>query len=349
MTYLSVAQRRARADAYDVRAVHPHLRFGTASDRYAGWLGQIYPEELEAEVKTRSRTLGGRRFEERTLPISSVRHFFEHFGVLELDFTFYRPLVEADGTPSPNLFVLQQYATEAPDDAVFFLKTPQQFFAPVLRRSRGGSVTYEDNPDYLNARAYTRRFHEPALDVLGARLGGLIFEQAYQRVDASPDPEHNVATLDAFFREVPNDVQAHLELRSAHLLVPAYFDWLEQRGLGFVFSHWTWLPPIREQWRLCGGRFTAADRQAVARLLTPLDMPYAKAYAQAYPFDRPLPQIVDSAEGRNLILDVTALTYQAEEHGVLLNVFANNRAWGNAPDLARTIAHRVLDEEQRRS
>ena len=35
--------------------------------------------------------------------------------------------------------------------------------------------------------------------------------------------------------------------------------------------------------------------------------------------------------------------------GAYLNVIANNRAWGNAPELARTIALRILEEEERRA
>ena len=42
---LDVGQRHAEVDAFDFRRVHPSLRFGTASDRYAGWLGQVYPRE----------------------------------------------------------------------------------------------------------------------------------------------------------------------------------------------------------------------------------------------------------------------------------------------------------------
>ena len=145
------------------------------------------------------------------IPIASVRSYFEHFEVLELDFTFYRPLREPDGEPSNNLFVLQQYAAEAPDDALFFLKVPQAFFARTLRRSKNGRPHYVDNPDFLDSAAYEERFHEPARELLGDRLGGFIFEQEYQRVSESPSPEENVAELDAFFRRIPGDVQAHLD------------------------------------------------------------------------------------------------------------------------------------------
>jgi len=340
---------REQVAAYRFHEVHPHVRFGTASDRYAGWIGQIYPEDKYAgRIQTRKRKLGKETFEERTLPVESVQDYFEHFGVLELDFTFYRALHNADGTPSNNLFVLQEYAHAAPEDAVFLLKVPQQFFARKLRRSQEGSVHYVDNPDFLNVAAYLERFHEPAVAVLGDRLAGLLFEQEYQRVSEGPDPLENIAELDAFFAALPRTVQCHLELRSEHLLVPPYFDWLADRGLGHVFSHWTWLPPIRKQWQLCGGRFTAANGEVVARLLTPPNVKYADAYAMAYPFDKPAPEIAETQHAHNMVLDVTALVFQAEAQNALLNIIANNRAWGNSPALAQAISYRVLEEEEKR-
>jgi uncharacterized protein YecE (DUF72 family) len=337
---------RDQVDRYEFHEVHPNVRFGTASDRYAGWIGQIYPEETYAtKISSRKRKLGGEQYEERRVPVDSVRDYFEHFGCLEIDFTFYRPLLEADGEPSNNYGVLEKYLDHAPDDAAFFLKAPQMYFARSLRR--GGE--FVDNDDFLDLDAYLRTFHEPAHELAGDRLAGIIFQQEYQRVSDSPSPEANVEELDAFFSEIPGGAQVHLELRSEHLLEPVYFDWLQERGLGHVFSHWTWLPAIRDQWRMSGERLTADDDQVVTRLLTPRDTKYAQAYAMAYPFDEPVPEICDTEQARDMVLDVTALTYRAEAQNALLNVIANNRAWGNAPDLARTISHRILDEEDKRS
>lgn len=340
---VSVDEARRQIDAYEFRELSPAVRFGTASDRYAGWIGQIYPEDYEAEVSSRSRKLGSQSFTERTVPIRSVVDYFEHFGILELDFTYYRALLEPDDSPSNNYFVLEQYASLAPDEAQFLLKAPQSIFTRSLRRSRGGEVSYEDNGDFLNAEGYIRQFLEPAMAILGDRLQGVIFEQSYQRVSDSPPPEQNIVELDSFFADLPGDVQSHIEIRSPHLLTPDYFAWLESREIGFVFSHWTWLPPLREQWARCGGRFSAADGQAVVRLLTPLKMTYAKAYAQAHPFDKPVDAIVNSKGGRDMILDVTALAFQASAQKKTLNIIANNRAWGNSPSLAQAVATSLLD------
>src|SRR5690606_8002347 len=93
-----VSERRADVARLDLRRVHPLLRFGTASDRFAAWMGQVYPRDVWADkVSTRSKRAGEETFEERLLPVASVEDYFLHFGVLELDFTFYRPLLEADG------------------------------------------------------------------------------------------------------------------------------------------------------------------------------------------------------------------------------------------------------------
>jgi len=346
MSTASLQDRRAAVDAYAFDDVHPHVRFGTASDRYGGWLGQIYPPEQYADhVSTRSRRMGGESFTERRVPIESVRDYFQHFQVLEIDFTFYRPLLEDGDEPGSNYHVLSNYAEHAPDDASFLLKAPQKFFARSLRRNG----EFVDNPTFLEASAYVETFHEPALELLGDRLDGVVFQQEYQRVADSPSPSENVDQLDAFFGALPNAPQAHIELRSEHLLRGPYFDWLADRGLGHVFSHWTWLPPLRRQWAMTGERLTAANGQAVARLLTPRDMKYAEAYATAHPFEAPVPELSETQQARNMVLDTTALAYRAESQNALLNVIANNRAWGNAPDLSRTIAHRILDEAEKRA
>ena len=345
----TIASRRERIQTFDFREIHSHARFGTASDRYAAWIGQIYPASFESEVSSRKRKLGGRTFEERTVPVRSVEDYFQHFETLEIDYTYYRPLRDLEGEPTTNYHVLAEYAEYVPADGRLFLKAPQTYFARTFRRTGlGGKPEYVENDQFLNADDYIRSFHDPAVEILGDRLGGVIFEQEYQRKSDSPSPEDNVAELDAFFGELPGGVQPHIELRSEHLLAPPYFEWLADRGIGFVFSHWTWLPPIRKQWRMCGERFTAADGNVVARLLTPINTRYADAYALAHPFDKPVPEISETYQARNMVLDVTALIYQAEAQGALINVIANNRAWGNAPALAQAIAERILAEEEKR-
>lgn len=335
----SLPEKRAALERYDFRSLHPGLKMGTATDRYGGWLGKIYSERWKDQVSTKKRTLRGKSYEERQLPVASVAEYFAHFSVLELDFTFYRPLLDEEGQPTSSLYALERYARHAPAYAQFLVKAPQAYTARKVRRS--GEFTA--NSSFLALDPYRSRFLDPLVDLLGERLAGVIFQQEYQRVAESPSPEENVERLDAFFAELPSRPGTHLELRSDHLLTPAYYDWLAERGLGYVFSHWTWLPRLKEQWERCGGRFTGEDDAVVARLLTPRNVRYAEAYDLAYPFEEPVPELAETDQAQAMIDDTTALAYRAIEHHRTLMIAANNRAYGCAPDLARAIGARFLD------
>ncbi len=349
MTPRPVDDRRAEADRFDLRKIHPVLRFGSASDRYAAWIDQVYPRDVWAgEVTTRKKTVGGRSFEERLLPVASVEDYFQHFGVLEIDSTYYRPLVEASGKPSPGLFTLEHYVDAAPANARFLLKAPQQVVARRLRRKVDGRWAYVENPDYLNPELFTRQFLVPAQQKLGVKLAGVILEQPYERASESPPPETFVAEWDRFIAEVPNDAAYHLEVRSSHLLTPAYLEWLANRDLGFCFSLWQRLPAIIDQWQLVGERFTSGAGEAVVRLIQPRDMAFDESWQRAYPFEGPAAGLSDTRAARDMVDQTTALMYQAVEAGVVLHVIGNNRAWGNTPDLARTLAHRFLDFAERK-
>lgn len=337
-------QIRERIDEFDFRTVNPSIRFGTASDRYAGWIGQIYSEKWISSVSKRTRKLGGRAYEERTVPVASVEEYFEHFNALELDFTFYRPLVGPSKDPSNTFFVLQQYAESAPAEASFYLKAPQQVTARILRRGGGGPASYASNPDYLNQKVFMEGFLEPAVEILGSRLSGVIFEQEYQRKQDGIESGQNIDELNSFFTASNTATPVHIELRSPHLLTTPYFDWLADSGLGHVFSHWTWLPSIRDQWKRAGKRFTSGNRGVVCRLLTPLRMPYAIAYEHAHPFDSVVPELSETPQASRMVLDTAALAIQSLKHDHAVTIISNNRAWGNAPSLAQKVARRIVDE-----
>lgn len=80
------------------------------SDRYAGWTGQIYSKErYVGRITRQTNVIGGKKFIEEVLPVDSVEEYFQHFRVLEIDYTFYRPLTDPDGTPTQNYQLLMRY------------------------------------------------------------------------------------------------------------------------------------------------------------------------------------------------------------------------------------------------
>ena len=317
------------------RSLHPGVRLGTASDRYSGWTGQIYSDSLyEGRITSRRKTVGGRPFTEKVLPVDSVREYFEHFAILEIDATFYQSLIDREGKLTRNYHLLSAYREFLQEDDMILLKVPQSVFAPKVP-ARG---KYVDNPEYLDAEAFTSRFYEPAVRILEPFLGGFIFEQAYQRKKDRSTVGETAGSLDEFFSAVPRDNRYHVELRTAGLMSAEVFSVFEKYGLGQVLAHWTWLPSLIEQFDKSGRTFFNSGQRVVIRLLTPRGKRYEETYVEAFPFD----SLVDGMLSHRMIDETVELMRIAIEEGVRIDVIINNRAGGNAPLIARAIADKFL-------
>ncbi len=308
---------------------------GTASDRYAGWIGQIYSEDhYRDRITSRSKKVGGKTFKEMVLPVDSLTEYFDHFRVLEIDYTFYQLLLDRNGTPTQAFHVLKSYREHmAAGDAVI-LKVPQVVFAQKIRH---GSA-YTANETYLDPEVFTHQFYLPATELLGSHLEGFIFEQEYQRKDERLPASELARALAGFFEALPTDQRYHVEFRTESYLSKAIFAVLENFGVGQVLSHWTWLPPLAAQLAKAGGRFFNSGRQAIIRLMTPLGTRYEDAYAQAFPFDR----LVAGMLQPRMIDETAQLMREGIRQNVQMNIMINNRAGGNAPRIAQLLAERFL-------
>ena len=332
---------RAGSKNFLFRDLDSKILIGTASDRYAGWIGQIYSVgRYEKGTTRRSHKVRDQSFTEETLPVESVAEYFEHFPILEIDYTFYRPLLESNGSPSSNYHILKTYRQYMKKEDLANLKAPQIVIARKLRK--GGAFT--ENESYLNADIFTRQFYQPAVEVLGPCLNGIIFEQEYHvKNDRIPISKLSL-DLDEFFGKIPKDTRYHIELRTEAYWVNPVFDVLEKHGVGLVFSHWTWLPPLRKQLAKVRAGFFNSGNQVVIRLMTPLQMGYEESYAKAFPFDKVIPDMLDP----EMIEDTAKIVNEAIKDKVQVNLIINNRAGGNAPLIAQKIADRLHSEKQQR-
>jgi uncharacterized protein YecE (DUF72 family) len=316
---------------FDFRGVHPGVEFGTASDRYAGWMGQIYtPGRYEGRITSRRKKLGPRTYEEKVLPVECVEEYFRHFGVLELDFTFYRFLLDEGGKPTGTYRTLEAYRRHLSGDDRVLLKVPQAVFARHLFRGK----TYAANPDNLDAGLFTERFYKPATALMEPHLAGFIFEQEYQRTGERQDEKELASAMSTFFTALPGDRRYHVELRTEAYLKEPLFEVLERFGVGQVLSHWTWLPSLETQFRKADGRLFNSGRRCIIRLLTPRGMRYEEAYHRAFPFDH----MVEGMMSRGMTEDTVHIMREVLKKNGEVTVIANNRAGGNAPLVAREVA-----------
>ncbi|MEW6186533.1 MAG: DUF72 domain-containing protein [Thermodesulfobacteriota bacterium] len=313
------------------RSLHPNISLGTASDRYAGWLGQIYsPEKYTGRITKRPKALKGTTFQEEVLPVDSLEEYFQHFSVLEVDYTFYRLLLDEKGKPTPNFFTLKKYAGFLSDRDSLFLKVPQSISARKIHRG----PQFVSNESFLNPEIFSEGFYRPAVDLLGPKLGGLVFEQEYHRKDERLPAMEMASELNRFFSSIPKDDRYHLELRTETYLQAPVFEVLAEHGVGQVLSHWTWLPPLEKQFQKSGERFLNSGKKAVIRLMTPLGMRYEDAYAKAFPFN----QLVEGMMQPRMIADTVQLIKTGLEQEIQMQIIVNNRSGGNAPLVARQIA-----------
>jgi len=323
---------------FDFRPVHPGVAFGTASDRYAGWLGQIYSaSRYEGRITTRSKKIGKKAFKESVLPVDSVSEYFNHFSILEIDFTFYSPLRNPDLSPARNHFVLEKYIHHLRPEDRLYLKVPQAVCARKLWRSG----RWTDNPDFLNPEVFVDRFYAPVIDLAGDHICGFIFEQEYLTKKDRPLAEENVAVWDRFFTQIPTDTRYHLELRTAYLLSKDYFEMLESRGVGQVLSHWTWLPRIEDQYSKAENRFFNSGKRVLIRLVTPRRVRYDETYSRAFPFDK----MVDGMLDPRLVEDSVNIMEVGLQRGIQVDIIINNRAGGNAPRIAQEVAKKFLERQ----
>jgi uncharacterized protein YecE (DUF72 family) len=321
-------------DNFIFRNLHPYINIGTASDRYAGWIGQIYTEG-QYKLSARTHKVGGNSFKEETLPVESLAEYFQHFSVLEIDFTFYRPLLDKDLAPTSNYKILQAYNKYLTEGDRLILKVPQVIFAQKFWQT-GKQV---ENPNYLNADMFTNQFYDPANAILGDNLAAFIFEQEYQRKADRTPPDKYAEDLDSFIGSLPKDKRYHIEIRTEGYLTKTYFEVLAKYGVGQVLSHWTWLPSLSKQFAKAGNTFHNRE-ECIIRLMTPLKMRYEDAYAKAHPFDK----LIDGMLHPQMVSETVAMMKTAIHKGVTLNVIVNNRAGGNAPLIATEIVNHYLQE-----
>ena len=320
---------------FKFRGIHPQIRIGMASDRYSGWIGQIYSEgRYPKGITQRTHKVGDKTFVEKVLPVESVQEYFEHFPILEIDYTFYRLLLDEKGKPTQNYHVLRSYRDYMTEKDSVILKVPQVITA---RRLRRGGV-FVENETYLNPKIFTEQFYKPAVEILGSTLGGFIFEQEYHPKKDRFEADQLAKDLDTFFREIPKDTRYHIELRTEAYLTTPVFEVLEKHGVGLVFSHWTWLPPLRKQFEKTSGRFFNSGKESIIRLITPLRMSYEDSYAKAFPFDK----MVDGMLNSQMIEDTIYLILEGIKRKERMIIIINNRAGGNAPMIARLIAEKFL-------
>ena len=86
------------------------------------------------------------------------------------------------------------------------------------------------------------------LQPLHGKLGPVMFQFEYLNRAKMPSVNVFLDRLDTFFAQVPGGFQYAVEIRNPNWLAPAFFAFLTERKLGYVFLDGYFMPPVGEVW-----------------------------------------------------------------------------------------------------
>jgi len=156
---------------------------------------------------------------EDTAPGDFITEYARHFDTVEVDSTFYR-------SPSPAM--VRNWARRTPPGFVFAAKIP---------RSITHDKVMQDCQDEL------KEFLS-AMDLLGDKLGPLLFQFPYFNKQAFPRPEDFLARLEPFLEKLPTGYAFALETRNKNWLSEKFLDVLRTHNVALALIDHPWMTPV---------------------------------------------------------------------------------------------------------
>ena len=224
-------------------------------------------------------------------PAEYLSFYAEHFHAVEVDSTFY-------ACPSPQ--TVGNWAARTPEGFTFAVKVPQ-------------SITHEKA-----LAGCDKEFTEflKAMDVLGTKLGPIVFQFPFFSGSVFRDRHEFMDRLVPFLAKLPDGYKFAIEIRNRNWHDAEFADLLRDRGIALVLQDSSWMPnpaelkfdPITANWTYIRW---LGDRKAIEQ--------------QTVTWDK---TVVDRSAELSSWVD---FCHQVRKRGVLIYAFANNHYSGHAP------------------
>jgi uncharacterized protein YecE (DUF72 family) len=201
------------------------LRIGTCSWKYDSWKGMVYDE--------------GKRYR----PDDYLAEYARTFDSVEVDQWFWSLFPGQVRLPEPR--TVRLYEKSVPEGFSFTVKAPNALtLTHFYSKQPPGSaaVAGQPNPHFLD-HGLLREFLD-RLSPLGAKLGPVMFQFEYLNRQKMASKEAFFERFGEFVEAAPKGVRYAVEVRNPNYYSPAFFDFLEKRGLGFVYIDGYYMPPI---------------------------------------------------------------------------------------------------------
>jgi uncharacterized protein YecE (DUF72 family) len=154
-------------------------------------------------------------------PADYLSYYATKFNTVEVDSTFYR---------TPSVATVNGWARKVPDEFLLAAKIPQ-------------TITHEKVLQDCNEELL--RFLD-TMDLMGAKLGPLLFQFGYFNKTAFKGGGDFMARLEPFLKTLPKGYKFALEIRNKNWLSAAFFDLLRAHGVAYALIDQAWMPRASE-------------------------------------------------------------------------------------------------------
>ncbi len=181
-------------------------------------------------------------------PADFLSYYATKFNTVELDNTFYRV---------PSASTVEGWNNKTPKGFIFAAKVPQ-----VIPHEKVLVDCQDDLKYFLNT-----------MDLLGDKLGPLLFQFGYFNRKAFKEQADFLALLKPFLKKLPKDYKFALEIRNKNWMDARFADLLRENKVALTLIDQSWVPrpwELKEKFDLITADFTyvrwLGDRKGIEAL-----------------------------------------------------------------------------------
>jgi uncharacterized protein YecE (DUF72 family) len=154
-------------------------------------------------------------------PADYLTYYATKFDTVEVDSTFYR---------TPSVATVNGWARKVPDGFVLAAKVPQ-----IITHEKILQNCDDDMKQFLET-----------MDLMGDKLGPLLFQFGYFNQTAFKSGKEFLARLEPFLKKLPERHRFALEIRNKQWLTAEFFDLLRAHKVAYALIDQAWMPRVSE-------------------------------------------------------------------------------------------------------
>jgi uncharacterized protein YecE (DUF72 family) len=205
----------------------PYLRIGTCSWKFDSWKGLYYEK--------------GKHYRSNDY----LADYATHLNSVEIDQWFWS--LFPGGVKLPEARTVKIYSESVPADFIFTVKAPNSLTLTHFYSKQPpqyADIAGKPNKFFLDNDLFSQ-FLE-ILSPMGNKLGPIMFQFEYLNKKKMPSKDVFFERFNEFIVRAPAGFQYAIEIRNPNYLSSAFFDFLKEHNLGYVYLEGYYMPHIGE-------------------------------------------------------------------------------------------------------